>query len=250
MTANNETEALMLDHRTIRKFKDQPLDSDRVDNLLAIAQRTATSNFMQAYTVIRIKDKQQLARMSELGNHQFTGGEELVMFIADQKRNVELAQKAGQSIEYMINFDRFLGGFYDATLAAQSFALAAESEGLGSLIMGSFLDDVQATIEALELPQYTFPVLGVAIGVPDDKPEKKPRLNKSLFQMTDKYRPAPDYDAQMEDYDQRVYQYYNTRAGAPRQEKFSEMINRFAAHGNPSRDAIFSMVAHQGFKLE
>jgi len=250
MITNNETESLILNHRSVRDFKEQPIDDERVDNLLALAQHTANSQFMQSYSVIRIKDRNQLSKMTQLGNHDFNAGEELVIFIADQKRNVDLALKAGESIKYLTNFDRFLAGFYDATLAAQTFSLAAESEGLGSLMMTSFLDNTEEMIAALELPQYTFPVMGVVIGEALEVPELKPRLRQPLIKMTDKYQAATDYDEQMVAYDQQVFEYYNTRTGSPRQEKFSNMIARFAGHGNPKRDNIFKMIKQQGFKVE
>ncbi len=41
---------------------------------------------------------------------------------------------------------------------------AAYSLGLGCVILGSLLNDVPALIDLLNLPEYTYPVLGLAIG--------------------------------------------------------------------------------------
>ena len=246
---NNNIEKLMLDHRTIRSFTTEKLTDEQVDHLLQVAQRTATSHYMQAYSVIRIKAQAQLDRLSKIGNHKFTAGEELVIFIVDQHRNVDLAKKSGAKIDYLVNFDRFLAGVMDASLAAQSLTLAAESEGLGAVIMGSYLDDAEQMIEVLDLPMYTFPALGVVIGHPNEKPQQKPRLPKPIFQMTDRYQLVENYDEQMDKFDETVHAYYNERAGSPRQESFSELIARFASHGNPKRNELYRLITQQGFKL-
>ena len=40
---------------------------------------------------------------------------------------------------------------------------AAYSLGLGCVILGSLLNDVPALIDLLNLPEYTYPVLGITI---------------------------------------------------------------------------------------
>lgn len=57
---------------------------------------------------------------------------------------------------------------------------AAYSLGLGCVILGSLLNDVPALIDLLNLPEYTYPVLGLAIGKPDQDPALKPRMPRSM----------------------------------------------------------------------
>lgn len=64
---------------------------------------------------------------------------------------------------------------------------AAYSLGLGCVILGSLLNDVPGLIEALHLPQYTYPVLGLAIGKPDQAPALKPRMPRELQFFDDVY---------------------------------------------------------------
>ena len=63
----NETIKTQLNHRTIRAFKDQPLTKEEVDLLVEVAQRTSTSMYLQAYSIISVTDpelKKGLAAVS------------------------------------------------------------------------------------------------------------------------------------------------------------------------------------------
>lgn len=45
----NDTIKTQLNHRTIRAFEDKPLTKEEVDLLVEVAQRTASSMYLQAY---------------------------------------------------------------------------------------------------------------------------------------------------------------------------------------------------------
>lgn len=64
---------------------------------------------------------------------------------------------------------------------------------LGCVILGSVLNDVDELINNLNLPEYTYPVLGLAIGKPDQQPALKPRMDRSMQFFTNTY-PADDND--------------------------------------------------------
>ncbi|MCV3315020.1 nitroreductase family protein [Pediococcus ethanolidurans] len=46
----------MTHHRTIRHFKEQPLDQNTIQTLLNAAQRTSSSMFMQQFSIISVTD--------------------------------------------------------------------------------------------------------------------------------------------------------------------------------------------------
>lgn len=47
-----------LNHRTIRKFKDQPLTEEQLTTLFEVARQTSSSEFLQQMTIIRVTDPQ------------------------------------------------------------------------------------------------------------------------------------------------------------------------------------------------
>jgi nitroreductase len=66
----NPTIELLTSHRSIRKFKDRPVDDELVRMVIETAQCAATSNHVQAYTVIRVIDKAVRREIAKLSGPQ------------------------------------------------------------------------------------------------------------------------------------------------------------------------------------
>ena len=64
----------------------------------------------------------------------------------------------------------------DAALAGQNTLLAAESLGYGGVIIGLVRYKSVELAELFKLPDYTYPVFGIALGVPNQQHDVKPRL--------------------------------------------------------------------------
>ena len=143
--------------------------------------------------------------------------------------------------------DKFLQASADAALALQNMVVASESLGLGTVTLGSIQNDAQAMIELLHLPKYTFPLLGLAIGFPDDDPDEKPRMPQQLVAFTDHYdEPVPSPTA-MTDFDRTVSHYYATRRGDPREESYTDLAIGAASTTPAKRGDLFKVLKHQGF---
>ena len=102
----------------------------------------------------------------------------LFVFVVDQRRNTEIAKALGQEVGVQGSADRFVSGLTDAVIAAQNVVVAAESLGMGTVYLGSFFNDTAKIVELLNLPKYTYPAIGVAVGWPSQEPQLKPRLPK------------------------------------------------------------------------
>ena len=61
---------LMRSHRSIRKFSDRPVDDETLAGIVAAAQCAATSHFIQACTVIRVRDPEKRAPIAQLAGPQ------------------------------------------------------------------------------------------------------------------------------------------------------------------------------------
>ena len=103
----------------------------------------------------------------------------MYVFVLDEYRNAAIARNSGVAVdsdEFTLNNSyRFSQAQNDAVLALHAMETAAESLGLGCVILGSILNDVPRLIELMKLPEYTYPVLGLAIGKPAQQPNLKPR---------------------------------------------------------------------------
>lgn len=245
----NETINHQLNHRTIRFFKEQPVDEEVVQEVLNVFQRTATSVGMQQTTIIRMKDKEKKEVIADIGQQDYIGeAPELFIFIADCHRNYQIARTKGLG-EKPPAMDKYFQAVADTYLAAQNTANALESLGLGVNFIGNILNDSQRLIKLLELPQYTMPVLGLSFGHPDDNPELKPRIPVKYRVGVDSYPMYDNYLKELEDYDQEMTTYYDTRQNNKRSDSFSNQVLNYFDNNNLMRDKILLDIEKQGFVL-
>ena len=52
----NAIENLMLSHKSVRRFTDQPVSDELLERVVRCGQHAATSEFIQAYTIIKVTD--------------------------------------------------------------------------------------------------------------------------------------------------------------------------------------------------
>lgn len=230
-------------HRSIRAFKDEPVD---YQTLLAVAQATSSSEFLQEFTVIRVTDPKMRQAIVGITNCAFIAGPgELFIFVVDTGRDIRIAGP-GADTHHFTNWNAFLAGAFDATLAIQNVLATAERSGLGGVVLGSILNDPQQLIEMLHLPRYTFPLLGLMVGVPDQAPDAKPRLPQALVVGENGY---PQADLDLGAYDQKLAAYYRSRAWNPREETFTSLVKKHLTSDQHHRDEIGAILKAQGFEL-
>ena len=253
----NETIASQLAHRTIRAYKDQPLTEEEVETLMDVARHTATSSFLQSCTVLHITDPQVREAIGAASGQPYVGGTkgDLFIFVADLYRNSRIRAEQGISSEALGSMNLFLTAVEDALLAAQNVVVAAqnvvvaaESMGLGTVYLGSILADPRPVVKALELPELTFPVLGLLVGHPDQEPGQKPRMPLSVVTAKNTYPRVESYTETLADYDREVTEYYDLRSGS-RLESFSHLVATNIGVGGAHVSPIMEVLNEQGLCL-
>lgn len=135
-------------------------------------------------------------------------------------------------------------------LALHAMETAAESLGLGCVILGSLLNDIPQLIDLLNLPEYTYPVLGLAIGKPDQTPAVKPRMPRAMQFFENTY-PA-DAEAvldQLPAFDEQVHQYYDLRQADRPVDAFSDQVATISRQ-DVNRQTLLNKAQAQGFQLD
>ena len=84
----NQTIDLLKNHRSIRKYKDKPIDDNTLRTLVEAGQWASTSSYVQAYSVIRVKDPDKREAMALLSGDQknVRTAPEFLVFCADLNR--------------------------------------------------------------------------------------------------------------------------------------------------------------------
>lgn len=235
---------MFLDHRTIRKFSSHRLDPTCLTRLITVAQHTATSHFLQSFSIIHITDPNVRAQIAVISKQAYINGNgELLIFVADQYR----ASLCADTPNTLGSADKFIQATSDTLLAAQNLVNAAEAQGLGTVILGSILNDPMQLIALLHLPKFTFPICGVIVGYPDQVPQFKPRLPQALMNFENSYVLPDDWQTQLADYDQVIARYYATRDTNRREETFSHLLANGAAQTPAKRGELLHALHAQGF---
>lgn len=66
----NDTLSLLMNHRSIRKFTDEPVTEEQLKTIVAAGQMASTSSNVQAYSIIAITDSEKKRRLAELAGNQ------------------------------------------------------------------------------------------------------------------------------------------------------------------------------------
>ena len=250
----------LLSRRSIRAFAPEPIDADIVETLETVAQHAASSQYLNDWSAVRVKDQALKDRMAAIGRQPYIATAPLLyVFVADEHRNALIAESKGVPTDPdaygLASSYRFTQAQNDAVLALHAMETAAYSLGLGCVILGSLLNDVEALVDALHLPQYTYPVLGLAIvGKPAQDPAVKPRMPRDLQFFDDAY-PSDDeanaaIRARIADFDATVHEYYDLRHADRPVDAFSDQIAKLAAQQMDEAHRVLPRAAAQGFRLE
>lgn len=251
----NSTIETLLGRRSICKFKDEAIDDDTRATLEAAAQHAASSQFLNDWSAIRITDPSIKSTLAQIGNQPYIATAPLLyVFVLDEHRNANIAKRKGidpASSEFHLKYSyRFTQGQNDAVLALHAMETAAESLGLGCVILGSLLNDIPQLIDLLNLPEYTYPVLGLAIGKPDQTPAVKPRMPRAMQFFENTY-PA-DAEAvldQLPAFDEQVHQYYDLRQADRPVDAFSDQVATISRQ-DVNRQTLLNKAQAQGFQLD
>lgn len=246
----NETIKNQLSHRTIREFKDEILDQSVINNLLDVANMAPTSNGMQFCTIIEVTDQNLKDELAKNGLQEYMArAPHLWIFVVDLFRNYNIAKENGQENDEMLGFDRFIQGMTDCIIAAQNVTIAAESLGLGVNYFGNIHNDTKNVIELLNLPQLTYPAVGLGFGIPNQEPQIKPRMDINLKAFENSYKVYDNYNQTIADYDKEMTTYYDLRDANRRVDSFSAQIPKKQGTPIANRNKMFETLLSQGFKI-
>lgn len=217
----------LLDRRSVRRYEREPISDEQMDLIYEAIRNTPTSYNGQQFSVIDITDQELKEQIYTLtGQKQIKTCNHFMLFLIDYNK-IDLIGKA-ESLDmpqFTHTADGLIVGVVDASLAMMSAIAMAESLGLGCCPIGYARTAApEALSTMMKLPEKTFIVCGLALGVPREEPDLKPKQPRSLIIHRNTYR--EDSDAMLEElkeYDETISQYNQTREG-------TKSTNDWASH--------------------
>ncbi len=241
---------LMSAHRSIRSYRDRPLDAGLVDSVLEQALAgTSSSGNLNMVSVVKTQDVQRKQRLFELhGEQPMVLQAPLVLtFCADSFRTRDWLALRGARPGFADLVSWHTAAF-DAMILSQTAALGFESHGLGICYMGTTLFSMRGIADFLELPPHCLPATSLVVGWPAEAPAQRDRLPRQAWIHEERYQRPTTADiearfAAREERGKERYMSFNPQMAAMWQELGLENLAQYYTSKikyDPDRFAVFS----------
>ena len=241
----------LLERTSVRRYEREAIPEEKMEFIFDAIRNTPTSYNGQQFSVIDISDQSLKEKLYELTNQkQLKTCNRLLIFCSDYNKITLLANKKGIEVPPFTNtMDGGIIGVIDASLAMMSAVVASQSLGLGSNCVGYLRTvDPAKVAELLKLPKGVFVVCGLAIGVPREHPDLKPKQKNDTVFFKNHY--TTDSEKLVDNlylYDQEISHYNTTRSGSTTTNDWCGHILDYSRHAMDYR--ILDYLKAQGYDV-
>ena len=162
-------------HRSIRKFRPEPVPDEDLERILEAARRHPSSWNLQPVTVFVVRDRETKERLASVLWNQphIREAPVFLLFSVDYLKVVKATELLGvEPVEP--GPGNLVSGIMAASMSLAWAALAAESLGYGVSFIAVYGRPCRV-VDILKLPRYVLPVAGLLVGRPAENPELRPR---------------------------------------------------------------------------
>jgi len=205
----NQTIENLLNHTSIRRYLDKPIEPEILDLLLKIGIRAPSAGNLMNYSLMVLDDKEKMKQIAEDAGAPFlTKAPVCIISLVDYNRFNKLCKLNDAPFPFDCADGVFIG-MWDAIVALHNISIAAESLGLGTCYIGLILEADNKKL--FDLPDYVFAAGMLSLGYPEQKPELRKRLPMEAIIQKNTYNPLSDeqvvgyYSDWMQNWDR----YYN-----------------------------------------
>lgn len=156
----------ILSRRSIRKYTDEAVSSEMIEQILQAAMAAPSAMHKDPWHFIVLTEREQIdALASCLPNGKMLVGAPLALIACG-----DLAQAHASFLSYLLQ---------DVTAAVENALLAVHALGLGACWLGIHPREerVIAVSEHFALPEGIVPIAGIAIGHPAEQPASRTRYD-------------------------------------------------------------------------
>jgi nitroreductase len=161
----------------VRKYSSKPIEKELLEQLFTLAAQSSNTGNMQTYSVVATTDqtiKEALAP-AHFRQPMVQQAPLVLTFCADFNRFSQWCKQRNADPGYD-NLQSFMATAIDAMIFAQTFAVAAEREGLGICYLGTTTYNAAEIIDVLGLPTLVVPITTITVGYPAENPPLTDRL--------------------------------------------------------------------------
>lgn len=244
----NETMGVLLDHRSIRAYDDEPVSDEVLGQILDAVQAAPNWVNLQHVSVVVVRDPSRRARFAELcgGQRHVAEAPAFLVFCGDFYRTKLAFDLHGQELSGVADtLDSLIMVAHEAGIALEAAVVAAESMGLGTVPIGDGRLHALDVVRELGLPEHVVPLLGLCVGYPAEDPGQKPRLPREAVCFEERY--DPDLLVALDRYDEEYASYLEKRPWNKRVGTWTELAADFYRPPYDHYPEVPAMLRQQGF---
>jgi nitroreductase len=247
--------ARLAGHRTIRRYRAEPVEPSLLRLLCACALSAPSKSDLQQADILIVRDASLRRQIADLLPDMPWVGQApaFLVFLANGRRLKRIAEWRGKPFPND-HLDQFFNAVSDASIVLATFLRAATAVGLGCCPISVIRDHAARVSEMLRLPERVIPLAGMCVGWPAVAGEVTPRLGLEATLHEDRYDEG-DLTARLDAYDRRraaVRPYANQRApdtwGEAAAYGWSE--DKARQYAEPTRTDFGAYVRAKGFGLD
>lgn len=155
----------MLSRKSIRKYTEQEVSNETVEELLRAAMQAPSAGNEQPWEFIVLRDKEIMKKITEFHPYSKMLLNTRVAIVVCGDVNKEVFKNLWVQ---------------DCSAASENILLAAEERGLGAVWLGVYPmeERVEELKQLLNLPESVYPLSIIPVGYPDEQREVTSRFNK------------------------------------------------------------------------
>ena len=185
---------LMMKRRSVRNFEDRPVPPEVLDRLLDAALNAPSGGNIQPMSIVVVQDPGARTELAEMvgGQPWVKNAPVSMVFCIDFYRVKKWA--AGFDVEFLGEqaLSSFFIAYADVMCAAQNVVVLAESEGLGSVYVGTIQSSIGRAREFFGMPEHVLPAMVLSLGYPKSVPGTIPKLDRDVAVHRERYRVPTD----------------------------------------------------------
>ena len=238
-----------------RAFQGRAVAPELLDMLCAVALAAPTKSDLQQRDIILLRSparRQQLATL--VSDQPWIAEAPMIAVFCGNNRRQRLLHDWHDIPFANDHLDAFFNAVADAAIALGAFVTAAEAMGLGCCPISAVRNEAEGVSALLNLPAHVFPLAGLAIGYPADRPTIAKRLPLRVTCHVDQYREEGLKAAvQAYDADRATAQPYDSQRFVEtlgEKETYGWSDDKVRQYSQPERADFGAYVRARGFCLD
>ena len=247
----------LVTHTSHRHFTEQPIDEELLQTLLHCALAAPAKSDLQQVAIFRVANREKRRAIADLiPSMPWIGTAPVFLVFAGDNRRIRRICEHSDKPFANDHLDSFFNASVDSALVMMNFIVAARAAGLGSCPVSAVRNHARAVSDLLEMPDWVFPVAGLAVGHSKFGNRVTPRLSTNATVHTDRYDDR-DFEGTIDEYDRRRH---DVMPLAVERQRMADVYGTADFYGwsedkarqvsTPEREDFGSYVRAQGFSLE